>query len=81
MQTGGANDDGEAKLWVNGTEEAALTDETYCTSNCSAGISFNWGSLGVRTYNQEPTGIVKFDNYRMTVGTSECVPRASAGDA
>jgi len=74
MQTGAGNDDGEIKLWVDGTLEDSLTDETYC-SDCTATMRDGWGVFGMHPFPQSPDGIIWFDDFLMTSGVNECVPR------
>ena len=74
LATGPATDDGEAKLWVNGTLEDSETNQTYCTT-CTGSVRDAWGVFGMRTHPQSPTGFIHWDDFLMTTSDSECIPR------
>jgi len=75
LQTGGGNDDGEAKLWIDGLLIDSEANQTYCTS-CSGAVQDGWGTFMMRSHPQTPTGTLWLDDYLTTSSSSECVARS-----
>ena len=74
LQTGGGNDDGEMKLWIDGSLIDSEANQTYCTS-CSGALQDAWGTFMMRSHPQEPTGTIWLDDFLTTSSSSECIAR------
>ena len=78
IESASGADDGEMKLWANGSLVDSLSNQTYCAS-CSGAMRGAWGTFGMIPYPQSPDGTLWFDDFLMTSGVTECAPRGAPG--
>jgi hypothetical protein len=74
LESASGADNGEMRLWVNGTLVDSASNETYCAS-CSGAIVDAWGTFGMSPYPQSPDGSIWLDDFVLMTGPDECIPR------